>query len=1380
MTGVLHRAATSGSAPTSTPTPELPEDEVRRRADNLPLQLLRKKRFRLPFTSEWTSASPEEVAKKLPLGELQVKLGEEQYPIRNQSDFLALEEFLTEATDGPEIAHQLEAWQTQNLVIQEAGQTLQLYPAYLALEEGDRLELLSQDLPVALLGPENSAAEVDSNLERVRTIQAIEDPKQRVVEKYLYLVQLKLEPGEALSRLGDPWLKETVKSHSGEVLQQASRPVGELGFEQRLQVFASASQLDAEIADSIRDCLSIHGPRATAGLLKAGGGKSALEALRNWKPEISATPWADLIPGPDPEERADLLRALAPMTDTLEPKVARQLAVQTLEDQGETDQLLAQAARSAFFLSHGAEFEVAQLISGSSQAPSLEAARKSGLLQEKSVEVAAELVALLPHESPEDLARLFSGQEDRSRLLKDFRSVAGQGLVDAAQTLKKAKFHDEQLPRFLKSFAQVPPGFTPAQKFEAFEELGLLGSKGPLGFYDAKEVALQAWHREPQKTPELKRLLQEISGWEKPTSEASLEALKIIEEAPRLLERVEAVEKLRNLGCELTQALRLATDDSIEDSLTGFQDIRAQHPGKVTKSNPLVVSSFELYRTLHSEGQPADQVGELLSGLNLLAAKRPTEFEAEAPKIIAAVAAQPSLAQALPLLPFMGQRGYHFPRTVKALEMVAEPLPNTTPQQRIQAFSKLALREDTETPVTFYKVKNALFQLYRERVHQGQDPEQVANHLADFSRGLGIAVKSDREDEAAALELIRSVTEKKIPTALLGKWSQLKNFHYKHALSLMEKILEEVPNTNPEQRFEAFAAMNLIGGGRPLNWYSTKAALYQLYQQAVRSGESHQEAVQGLSQFSQGLIDGRSDEVENEKLVLEVLQIAGDKKLPSAVLGKLPQLENYHLKRSLGLLEKLHQGQSSEGEFEQHFTNFLNMGMVGAPKPLNRYVVKERLLSLYQNRVAAGEDSEQVAAALAGLMKGISQGLDRELKTDQPTLDMLQKIENEGISTAVLRAWSVFQDFHLERGLSFVKKIGEEIEGTTLDQRIEAFEQLGLVNATPPLRFYVVKEALYDLYRSQIEKGVSPQQALKKVKAFGDGLNSQQSNDQKAETLQERTLEFITRAVDRDLDLDALALLPRFTEERFHLRASMELIEKLARPIKGTQLEQRFEAFQAAGLLGGEGIAARYVVKNAGYGTLTTYLHRGMGLKRATAALARTVKNLTEGGKVEESEALAVLREAEKVPPPEEAEATLSRLRGAGLSALKTQELLSEIYRPGQLGARPEDRASVLFNLLDLTLGTGEEKKKVSGELAHQLLKAWGVLVGRGRVEHQEALGRLIGLLDKLDGGQSQSALGKAILDTIEMTTEEVIANTEIGYAEDHILIGDTAVPMFD
>lgn len=151
--------------------------------------------------------------------------------------------------------------------------------------------------------------------------------------------------------------------------------------------------------------------------------------------------------------------------------------------------------------------------------------------------------------------------------------------------------------------------------------------------------------------------------------------------------------------------------------------------------------------------------------------------------------------------------------------------------------------------------------------------------------------------------------------------------------------------------------------------------------------------------------------------------------------------------------------------------------------------------------------------------------------------------------------------FHPEPAAAAAKRLFDPLVELTLEQRFQAYTDIGLLNGKAPLNDYSVKKTFYDAFRGMVLRGVPGRQAVALFKRLGQDM-----------VTRERAPEEANKAA---WNLAALAYQPESTEfflglvhHGYHATQALAFARLVALPAGDTTHAERVEAFTEAGLLG--------------------------------------------------------------------------------------------------------------------------------------------------------------------------------------------------------------------
>ncbi|MGE4206560.1 MAG: hypothetical protein AB7J86_38245 [Vulcanimicrobiota bacterium] len=168
--------------------------------------------------------------------------------------------------------------------------------------------------------------------------------------------------------------------------------------------------------------------------------------------------------------------------------------------------------------------------------------------------------------------------------------------------------------------------------------------------------------------------------------------------------------------------------------------------------------------------------------------------------------------------------------------------------------------------------------------------------------------------------------------------------------------------------------------------------------------------------------------------------------------------------------------------------------------------------------------------------------------------------------------------FHSEPAVAAAKRLLDPLADLALDQRVQAYTDIGLLNGKAPLNDYSVKKTFYDAFRGMVLRGVPGQQAVALFKRLGQDMITRERGPDEANTAA--------------WNLAALAYQPDCAEfflslvhHGYHATQALNFARLLALPAGDTTHAERVEAFTEAGLLGSkepfngyEGLEARATI----------------------------------------------------------------------------------------------------------------------------------------------------------------------------------------------------------
>lgn len=457
-------------------------------------------------------------------------------------------------------------------------------------------------------------------------------------------------------------------------------------------------------------------------------------------------------------------------------------------------------------------------------------------------------------------------------------------------------------------------------------------------------------------------------------------------------------------------------------------------------------------------------------------------------------------------------------------------------------------------------------------------------------------------------------------------------------------------------------------------------------------------------------------------------------------------------------------------DLEQRMEAAEAMGLFSKAAPLNFVEVKKAVFDLYRHLVNSGGDPGETATRLRAFTRSLERGRSDEKETAQVAVGCVKKAIEKNIPLeALVRMEEMTQrGFHMTRSVSLLEHISKPAGSSTLGQRMSAFRESGLLDGKGhPLSYYVVMEAVYDLYQNRVDRGEDPEVAATHLKGFARGVGAALDKEKDDDEL---IVAFVEKAAQSGLPLSVLSRLGTFTGAKYHLENSLEFLELMSRPVAGKTAFEQVAGFSESGLLEGRRPVNNYGVKKRGLGLLHQYWEQGMTYQEGVDAVARALKVIEEG-QLEKDGAMGVFELSSPSPLPASAVELVRGYRGqAGY------ELLEKVY-----GARlriPRKQRERAFEQLNKT--RRPSSSRMTDGLVLDLYDAWAILVGRGGMDPKIALNQVRDLLTKLDEGGEASRLGTAIRETVDLLVEESVAHTEINFEDDHVIVGDVGLPVAD
>lgn len=713
--------------------------QLKEKVEGLPVQLFREKKFRVPFSSPWTEAGSQEAALELKSEHPKLRVGpddEHLQPVESLQDFLALETFLTDASDGPPRSQTMKEWSRQGL---KFGNGKELYSAYLDIGWGRKLDLTYQGVSVG--DSKTDPATVEARLERLKALPK-DDNRQRVAELYCYLVdELDMSPSQAAYHRRET---RPFSEADQQRFRQIMVPVEGFTYQQREELFAAAEDA-LDHPQAVRDCLSRHGLEATRELLKAGASKGALELYAGVKPEMAH--WGTLLVGQDPKGRLEFLKGAGPTLGNHPQDLGRVAAAEALErlESGEAAQDLQEELQHRLppareYQKAGAAPEVAFFLSSLSKAPDVEVLRQAGILDQSVPGMAAEGLRLLERETPSAVKKIL-GQ--RSRFEKGLGSSV------------------------LARLSEPLEGTGLDQRLEAAEEMGLLGGQVPelkLAVVDLYRGYVKAGHASQEVAFALEGFTKALAvGREdqRKDPQAGVEAARVAGEKMLVLDAYPRMRELTEQQFHYTRALDFleqlahpAGSSSLGQRFSAFKEAGLagsdQRPFSLYTVKEAILN---VYLARLKAGDDPTVAGTQLKGfVEGLRKARKDDLEEEPLLEFLGKATQTQAdLRALSHLRELTDEGFHLERALDFLELLSEPAGDTTFFERMSAFRRTGLMGGKK-PLTQYVVKEAGLKRLQSSWASGVGYEKAVASVSAVAQ-LATSQRLSGEQAQAVLEL---------------------------------------------------------------------------------------------------------------------------------------------------------------------------------------------------------------------------------------------------------------------------------------------------------------------------------------------------------------------------------------------------------------------------------------------------------------------------------------------------------------------------------------------------------------------------------------------------------------------------------------------------
>ncbi len=224
------------------------------------------------------------------------------------------------------------------------------------------------------------------------------------------------------------------------------------------------------------------------------------------------------------------------------------------------------------------------------------------------------------------------------------------------------------------------------------------------------------------------------------------------------------------------------------------------------------------------------------------------------------------------------------------------------------------------------------------------------------------------------------------------------------------------------------------------------------------------------------------------------------------------------------------------------FTQRLTAALATGSTETGRWLLKKGMAI----HPTTGQAADELKTAAQYLTKNVSGGVWEEFA------NTLQGREG------ALEVLAALSGFHSNRAVSVANSLLVGLKDLTWKENLEVYRDLGCLSGN--LRnYYSVKEAFYGSFRAMVMRGNEPQVAVEALKTLGDHLDRNGRSEKEAS--------------QAPWDLAALCRSPeavqfylKLIEKKFHSGPARRLIERLQRPLAGTTLSERFEAFEKVGL----------------------------------------------------------------------------------------------------------------------------------------------------------------------------------------------------------------------
>lgn len=754
--------------------------------------------------------------------------------------------------------------------------------------------------------------------------------------------------------------------------------------------------------------------------------------------------------------------------------------------------------------------------------------------------------------------------------------------------LLEAKFRPALAERLGTKLLEPVGETSVPQRTQAFRRMGLIGGEGHLSREAGVDALYDAWARDVQAggDPEASAArLADLAGQLQPAPEEKPgefgEALEFVQKSPELEPFfLKLVDAKFHLGRAVHFANLLAEplrEKDLDQRSSAFQSLVLDSSHKFLNQYDAMQTVYEHYR--QRGGDEASVARDLgVAGPVLEGCSGPV-----APALDAYLEATHSDQKARADLLLELLATYHVPQAVEFSGRVGRAIGQAGPEENVTFWRELP----GEGLMRSYALKGAALEAY-ESMCQRQTPTEAARRVTAFAEMLAEGENLLEEDPGWCQDfLYGAATVVDNPELTQFFRSLIPSFHFHYALDYTRRLAEPLPGTRLKDRIEMTRQFGWVGGEDNCRRYDVKGTLYDLYCQSLDGP--------AVLDFMQAIRKAQLPKEGTGEALRAAFGVAQEGPQEKSALKEL-LADQYHLDKAV---EFLRMWQTGDG-LEQNRALFKE-----ALGECRQYAVLSAGFRTLTSLVEAGTPRRQAVALIQEFGPAVeSAQVEKDTDHDQAVASLFSHMEVQPPAGRAFLREMLEAKFHLGRAQGFSERIAEPLPGTNLEERLQAFRDLGFLAAEGLASRYDVMGAAWTSWQKRVDEGQEAPAATASLRDFLKAIAPAQLTHPERLDATFRTYRGTLEGQPALLDF-----LRRLLTEKVELSQAVDLSRRVERAAGESTLEQRLTAFEQLGL------AARpeeiQIAALEAYRRLVT---RGNPSEASASALASYLEQLDQRG----------------------------------------------------------------------------------------------------------------------------------------------------------------------